>query len=80
MPIVGLVADDTSDALVLRMLGQLLAPSGCNLEIIADTESSLQVVERVAEHSPTLVVVSHLPPEGSDIGPLPGPAAASPVR
>ena len=62
--IVGLVADDTADAMVLRMLGQLLAPSGCILESIADAESSLQVAERVAEHSPTLVVVSHLPPAG----------------
>ncbi len=62
--IVGLVADDTSDTLVLRMLGQLLAPSGYILEIIADADSSLQVAERVAEHSPSLVVVSHLPPAG----------------
>ena len=62
--IVGLVADDNSDALVLRMLGQLLAASGCTMEIITSTESSLQVVERVAEHSPRLVIVSHLPPEG----------------
>jgi hypothetical protein len=62
--IVGLVADDTSDTLVLRMLGQLLAPSGYILEIIADADSSLQVAERVAEHSPALVVVSHLPPAG----------------
>lgn len=62
--IVGLVADDTADTMVLRMLGQLLAPSGCILETIADADSSLQVAERVAEHSPTLVVVSHLPPAG----------------
>ena len=65
--IVGLVADDASDALVLRMLGQLLAPSGCDLEIIADTDTSLQALERVAEHSPALVVVSHLPPEGTTL-------------
>jgi methylmalonyl-CoA mutase cobalamin-binding subunit len=62
--IVGLVANDTSDTLVLRMLGQLLAPSGCSLEIIADADSSLEAAERVAEHSPALVVVSHLPPAG----------------
>ncbi len=64
MPIVGLVADDTSDALVLRMLGQLLAPAGCSMELIADTDSSLQVIEWVVEQAPTLVVISHLPPEG----------------
>lgn len=64
VPVVGLVADDTSDALVLRMLDQLLAPSGCRLEVITDTDSSLQVLERVAEQAPRLVVVSHLPPMG----------------
>ena len=62
--ILGLVADSTADAIVLRMLGQILAPSGCILETVADTDSSLEVLERVAEHSPALVVVSHLPPEG----------------
>jgi hypothetical protein len=65
--IVGLVADDTADSLVLRMLSQLLPPSSCHFEIITDTESSLEVVERVAEQSPSLVVVSHLPPEGSTL-------------
>jgi predicted PurR-regulated permease PerM len=64
VPLVGLAVQDTSDALVLRMLGQLLAPAGLVLEVITDTDSSLHVAERVAEHSPRLVVVSHLPPEG----------------
>jgi hypothetical protein len=62
--LVGLAVQDTADALVLRMLGQLLAPSGCALEVVTDTESPLQVAELVAERSPRLVVVSHLPPEG----------------
>jgi predicted PurR-regulated permease PerM len=64
VPLVGLAVQDTSDALVLRMLGQLLTPSGCILEIITYTESSLQVIERVAEKSPKLVVVSHFSREG----------------
>jgi predicted PurR-regulated permease PerM len=64
VPIVGLAVQDTSDTLVLRMLGQLLNPTNCVLEIITDTESSLQVAERVAEQSPKLVVVSHFPQEG----------------
>jgi predicted PurR-regulated permease PerM len=63
--VVGLVADDTSDTLILRMLGQILAQSRCILEIVTDTDSSLQLLEQVAEHSPALVVVSHLPPAGS---------------
>jgi predicted PurR-regulated permease PerM len=63
--IVGLAADDTSDSLILRMLGQVLGASGCVLEVIADTSSSLQACELVAEHpAPKLVIVSHLPPRG----------------
>jgi predicted PurR-regulated permease PerM len=62
--LVGLAVQDTADALILRMLGQLLVPSGCTLVIVTDTESPMQVAERVAEQSPSLVVVSHLPPDG----------------
>ena len=62
--IVGVAVQDTSDALVLKMLGILLAPEGCTLEIIREAESPLQVAEQVAGKSPRLVVVSHLPPEG----------------
>jgi predicted PurR-regulated permease PerM/CheY-like chemotaxis protein len=63
--ILGLVADDNSDALALRMLKQLLASSKCSMEIVTDTASSLQVVERVAEKCPFIVIISFLPPEGS---------------
>jgi hypothetical protein len=66
--LVGLAVQDTSDALVLRMLGQLVSSSGCTLEIITDTDSSLQVTERVSEHSPKLIVVSVLPREGLSLG------------
>ena len=62
--LVGVAVQDTSDALVLRMLGLLLSPSGCTLEIIRDTESPLQVADQVAGLAPKLVVVSHLPPAG----------------
>jgi predicted PurR-regulated permease PerM len=63
VPLMGLAVQDTSDVLVLRMLGQILAPS-CTLEVITDAESPLQAAGRVAEFSPRLVVVSHLPPGG----------------
>lgn len=62
--ITGVAVVGTSDVLVLKMLGQLIAASGCSLEIITDAESPLQVVEQVAERNPELVVVSHVPPEG----------------
>jgi predicted PurR-regulated permease PerM len=64
VPIVGLAVQDTADVLVLRMLGLLLANSGCTLEIDSDTDSPLEVAERITEQSFKLVIVSHLPPEG----------------
>ena len=42
---------EKANALVLRMLGQLLSPAGYFMEIITDTESSLQVTDRVFEQS-----------------------------
>lgn len=63
-PLVGLAVNDTADALVLRMLGQVLASSGLRLEVLEAGESPLRRAEQVAELSPALVVVSHLPPEG----------------
>lgn len=62
--LMGVAVVDNSDVLVLKMLGQLIAPSGCHLEIVADAGSPLQVVEQVAERNPELVVLSHVPPEG----------------
>jgi len=62
--LVGIAASDASDALVLRMLAQLLVPAGCTMEIVTDTESPLQVAEHVAGIAPALIVLSHLPPIG----------------
>lgn len=64
MPLVGIAVEDTSDALILRMLGQLVEPAGCTMEIITDVESPMEVAARVAEHSPRVVILSHLPPGG----------------
>jgi hypothetical protein len=46
------------------MLDQLVSPAGFTLEIITDVESPLEVADRLAEQSPTMVVLSHLPPGG----------------
>jgi predicted PurR-regulated permease PerM len=64
LSLVGVAIEDTSDALVLRMLGQLLPPASCTLEIITETGSSLQLAHRVEEEAPGLIILSHLPPEG----------------
>jgi len=62
--IAGIPASDAADALVLRMLAQLLAPAGCTLEVITDRGSALKVAEAVAALAPDLIVLSHLPPVG----------------
>jgi predicted PurR-regulated permease PerM len=62
--VLGVATNDQADALALRMLAQLLAPHGCTMEVVADTESPLALADRVAEHEPALVVLSHLPPVG----------------
>ncbi len=65
-PILGLVADDNSDVLVLRMLGQLLAASGCTMEIITRHRIVACRSSSAWPINPRrLVVISHLPPEGS---------------
>ena len=45
------------------MLGQLLALSKCTLANIEGAGSPMQVADRVAEVSPAMVILSHLPPE-----------------
>jgi predicted PurR-regulated permease PerM len=62
--VLGLAANDHTDALALRMLGLLLAPSGCRLSIIESSETPLRLAEQIAEIDPQLVVLSHLPPSG----------------
>jgi predicted PurR-regulated permease PerM len=61
--VAGVAASSSSDALALRMLGQILAPSKCTLLILEGAGSPMQLAERVAEKSPAMVVLSHLPPE-----------------
>ena len=62
--IAGIPAHDASDALILRMLAQLVAPAGCTIEVITGRDSALKVAEAVAGLAPDLIVLSHLPPVG----------------
>ena len=59
--LVGLAANDNSDALVLKMLRLLLVPAGYEMEIIADANTSGGGA--VAAREPS-VVLSHVPPSG----------------
>jgi predicted PurR-regulated permease PerM len=61
--VAAVAATGTSDALTLRMLGQILAPSKCALVNVEGAGSPMQLAERVAAVSPAMVVLSHLPPE-----------------
>ncbi|MFO0950711.1 MAG: AI-2E family transporter [Isosphaeraceae bacterium] len=62
--VVGIAVEDTGDVLVLEMLRNVLTPAGVGFELIAETESPLELAARLNDLSPTLVVVSHLPPNG----------------
>ncbi|GAC1451000.1 MAG: AI-2E family transporter [Isosphaeraceae bacterium] len=62
--VLGISANDTADTVVLKMLVQILEPSGIVLEIENEVSTPMALAERVAERSPALLVLSHLPPEG----------------
>src|SRR5271157_2811533 len=61
--VAGVAASGSADALTLRMLGQILAPSKCTLVNLEGAGTPMQLAERVAEVSPAMVILSHLPPE-----------------
>ena len=63
LQVAGVAASGTADALTLRMLGQILAPSSCTLVNLEGAGSPMQLADRVAELSPAMVILSHLPPE-----------------
>jgi len=62
--ILALPANDANDALVLKMLGLLMEPSGIPLTISETVETPLKVVEHVTVEAPAMVLISHLPPDG----------------
>ncbi len=61
--VAGVAASGTSDALTLRMLGQILDSSKCTLVTIEGAGSPMLLAGRVADVSPAMVILSHLPPE-----------------
>ena len=61
--VAGVAASGTPDALTLRMLGQILDASKCTLVTIEGAGSPMLLAGRVAEVSPAMVILSHLPPE-----------------
>ena len=72
--VAGVAASGTSDALTLRMLGQILAPSSCTLVNIEGAVSPMQLAERVAKFPGNGHPVASSP-GGPCTSPLSGPAA-----
>jgi predicted PurR-regulated permease PerM len=64
LKVLALPANDATDVLVLRLLAQLLEPSGIPIEIGEQVETPLKVAERISVEAPDLVLISHLPPDG----------------
>ena len=62
--VVGVRAEDRSDFLALKMLGQVLDPAVCHLTIRSDEETPLEMAEAIAAAEPALVILSHMPPSG----------------
>ena len=58
-----MAASGSSDALTLRMLSQTLMPSQFSLVNVEGAGSPMLLADRVAEVSPAIVILSHLPPE-----------------
>jgi hypothetical protein len=61
--VAGVAASGTPDALTLRMLGLILPASKGTLVTIEGGGSPMLLAGRVAEASPAMVILSHLPPE-----------------
>ncbi len=60
----GCPASDQEDELALRMFGELLAPSGCQFEVISANTLTGEVVARVQKERPDVVCIATLPPGG----------------
>ena len=62
--VLALPAHDSSDALVLQLLGLLMEPTGVKLTIGEPGVSPLEAAEQIAHEEPDVVLISHLPPDG----------------
>ena len=62
--VLALPAHDSSDALVLQLLGLLMEPTGIKLTAGEPGASPLEAAEQIAQEEPDVVLISHLPPDG----------------
>lgn len=61
IPVLGCPARDEADELALEMFRRLLDPSKCQLEILSPKTLTAEVLSRVQEESPPLLVIAMLP-------------------
>ncbi|HEV3255433.1 MAG TPA: AI-2E family transporter [Gemmataceae bacterium] len=64
VPVFGCPARDQEDELALHMFGHLLAPSGCQVEVLSAQMLTGEVVSRVQKERPAIVCIAALPPGG----------------
>jgi len=64
VPALSFPAHDEGDEMALRMLGLLLEPSGCRLEVFSSRSLSAELLQRVGEEKPAFVVLAALAPGG----------------
>ncbi len=60
----GYPASSEADRLALHMLGLLLEPAGCRLEVLSTRTLAAEVLERVQVEPPAFLVIGALPPGG----------------
>jgi predicted PurR-regulated permease PerM/CheY-like chemotaxis protein len=64
VPALAFPAHDEADELALRMLGLLLGPSGCRLQVFSSRSLVAELLQRVGEQPPPFVVLAALAPGG----------------
>ncbi len=64
VPALAFPAHDQADELTLRMLGLMLEPSNCRLEIFSSRSLAAEVCQRAAQEQPAFVVLAALAPGG----------------
>jgi len=62
--VIGVCAEDRSDRLALRMLGQVLDPAKVQMEIHELGQTPLALADSIASDGAAMVFVSHVPPSG----------------
>jgi predicted PurR-regulated permease PerM len=62
--LLGCPARDEGDELALRLFAAVLRPAGYAVEVLSSSLLTAEVMERVANHCPSLVLIAALPPGG----------------